>query len=231
MRRLPIITAAGAASLIAAGMTAAAIVGNGDGPSSARQIAGPSVGPAGQTGDLHYLENPAKPWDGTSQQWGPYRLLPAGTRYIERPLPPDRAPHQAEQATDPSIWRSSPLAVQPPAGFTEKQGKAVLYDGQVGELWFTWVGSEGTVNAGVGQLLDWRLPMDVYLYYDDSPLVIRPVKIEGFPAIIEEPRAGPAPNVGRVEVAAKGKVFVLRSPDIGQDRLESIAAEIVRTQQ
>lgn len=46
-------------------------------------------------------------------------------------------------------------------------------------------------------------------------------------AIVNQPAAGAAPNVGYVTVFANNKILELSSPDLDQDYLKSIVSELI----
>ena len=219
-----------AAAIATGSLTFVIVAASSDGKSQLQEVPGPAVGPAGQTGELHYFEGtPATEYNGGAKEYGPYRLLPAGTKYIVRPFPEDKAPGAMTRTAGPSAVGASSLYIRPPDGFTLADGWVVAYDGFDHEASFTWTAPGATVWAAYAAVDDWRLPLDVYLYFNDSPLVVRPAMIGGYYAIVEEPRKGPAPNVGKVELYVNGRALVLRSPDLGQDRLEAIAAEVAKS--
>lgn len=220
----------GATSVFAGGIVAVAATqaGGGHGPSDAKEVSGPSVGPAGQTGKLHYLENTARPYAGGAQDFGPFRLLPAGTQYIPRPLPTELADAPTPADADVSALQSSSLWLDPPRGFATSGAAGRTWLGKVDEARFVWRSPEGkTIRANVSSVHDWERPLDVYLVYSDSLISVLPEMISDHYAIVNQPAAGAAPNVGYVTVFANNKILELSSPDLDQDYLKSIVSELI----
>jgi len=218
----------GLAALLLAGLVVGAMAQGSGGPSQAREVAGPSVGPYGQQGELHYFENPAHEYSGGAKEFGPYRLLPAGTKYIPRPPKDPRPATSVEEVRDVARWKGTNLDVPAPKGFVERRAAATVIDGTtIDAVSFAWSSPSGTIYAVVHSVAEDRLPLDVYLTFDDSPIEERPVMIAGYHAIVEQPRSGPAPNVGYVAVYVAGRSIDLHSPDMGQDRLVQVAQELL----
>lgn len=202
-------------------------------PGRAREVTGVTIGPSGQTGELHVFENPTTGNVGGATEFGPFRVLPAGAAGIPRPAPPEEATKMRSQSSDPAVWRDSGLAVDPPAGFVQFAAQATLLDSEVDRVDYQWKGPEGTVVGVIARVPAWRLPIDVYQRFPDSRLQVTTEMIEGYYAVIEEPKSGPAPNVGRVQVYVAtigqlGRGIVLSSPDMGQDKLRAVAASLAR---
>lgn len=222
-RRSLIVSMASVAAAV--GLLAGAVAE--DRPSWSKEVSGPGVGPAGQTGELHYLENPAKPYQGGARQFGPYRLLPPGTRYIERDYPADTAPREFTETADPSLFTGSELYIPPLAGYAEKSANAVLRNSTPILVQLSWASAEIALQVVVTAAPEWQMPLDVYLHFEDSPITVRSEMLSGHFAIVTEPTAGPAPNVGSVRVWLGGREIFLSSPNAGQDRLRVIAETIL----
>ena len=207
------------------GLSVAAVAQNSNqGPSLAKEVSGPNIGPSGQTGELHYLENPGNEFSGGSTTFGPYRLLPPGTKFIPR-FAEGPPPKLIERTTEKRSWPDRTLDLEPPNGLQEKRATATVLDGaRVDSIEYVW--TDGTQEILVLSMLvsEEMLPLDVYLPFDDSTLAIKTMRMsETTFAVIEQPRAGPAPNVGYVSVYSLGRLLTFQSPDVGQDRLLDIA--------
>lgn len=215
----------GAALVFAGSMIAVAATQNRGGPSTAKEVAGPSVGPAGQTGELHYLENTARRYAGDAQDFGPFRLLPAGTQYIPRPLPTELTGKPTPHPVSLDELKASQLWVDAPEGLELAQASGDEWLGKAINAQFLWRTADGkSVQATVSIVEDWQKPLDVYLVYPDSLLRVAPVMIDGHYAIVNEPSTGPAPNVGYVSVFVNNKLLYLSSPDLDQKALQRYAA-------
>ncbi|PFG74140.1 hypothetical protein A9A59_1349 [Tepidiforma thermophila] len=220
---LAVVTLAIAFSVMLTALAAA------DGPRGwSDEVPGPERGPSGQTGQLTWLENPARPYAGGAEQVGPYRLLPPGTLYIERTYPGDTGARDFAETSSPDVLRRSALYFEPLPGFSVSSERGTVRDGQVIGIDSYWKNDAGdALIVSSAAVPDWMLPLDVYLYPTDSPLEVFTTTIAGRPAIVEQPSAGPAPNVGYVRVWLEGQEIVLRSPSMGQDRLIDLAARLV----
>ncbi len=202
-----------------------------DQPSAwSREVPGPAIGPAGQSGPIRYMENPGTPYSGGAVMHGPYRLLPPGTLPIERTYPGDSGSRDFSETRDRRVIDSSALKiVAPPAGYVARSTRALLRSGQViglDEVWEALGGNTVIVSAGTAP--EWRLPLDVYLYMPDSLLEVLPITIAGRPAIVEQPRAGPAANVGHVRIWIDGIDVALSSPTLDQTKLVALAESMAR---
>jgi hypothetical protein len=176
---------------------------------------------------VRYLENPAKPYTGGAESFGPYRLLPPGVLMPERSYPNAPTSRSFADTTDRTVFGSSNLYVTTPAGYTEKSVRAKLADGQLLDVDAVWE-RDGKIIAVTMTKVDFAsLPLDVPLYFPDSRLSIKTTSIGGRPALIEQPTAGPAPNVGYVRVWLDGRELVLTSPNLRQDELANLAATLV----
>jgi hypothetical protein len=195
-----------------------------EGPSKSRQVAGPPVGPAGQTGTITYLENPARPYSGGAQNFGPYRLIPPGSQKPTRVNPSDNP----VAISDESVLQASSLYLHPLEGFAARRTSGVLSgSGEPIQVAQVWESEAGTVAVVVNSVTPESQPIDVALHFDDSPIEVRPVEIAGQPAILTLPRTGPAPNVGSVRVWLGSAELFLSSPDLDHDALTNLAAELV----
>lgn len=161
---------------------------------------------------------------------GPYRLLPPGTLPIVRTYPGDSGSRDFSETRDQRVIDASPLKnVAPPSGYVARSTRALLRSGQVIGLDAVWDASGGnTVTVSAGTAPEWRLPLDVYLYMPDSLLEVLPITIAGRPAIVEQPRAGPAANVGHVRIWIDGIDVTLSSPTLDQNKLVALAESMAR---
>jgi len=228
MKRMSTLVVLGLCAALTVGLAATALAQrDGDHPSRAGEVPGPTMGPSGQTGDLHYFENNGTAYAGGATFVGPFRLLPPGTQFIPRPSRV-QVPRTVDRSADPNKWIGTQFELSAPPGFSEASAQATLLDGtRLDSVDYLWTGVEGRVQGRITTIDDSQLPLDVYLTFDDSPIVITVQPIPGGFAVIEQPRKGPAPNVGYVNAYFAGRLLLLESPDLGQDRLLQIAQEVV----
>ncbi len=227
-RKAPIVVV-GFGLAVSVGLVARAATDDPGGRS--REVEGPAVGPSGQTGELTWLENPAKPYAGGATAHGPYRLLPPGTLYIPRDYPGDTGSRTFGETSDTMTLTESSLHIEPVEGYKASSERGTTRGGTIISIDSVWAGPTGeTILVSSARVPDWMLPLDVYLFPQDSILKVVSVSIAGRPAIVEQPVSGPAPNVGHVRLWFDGSELVLRSPSVGQDRLVALAEEIARQQ-
>ncbi len=199
----------------------------GSGPSQATEVSGPTIGPAGQSGELHYLENQAKDWDGTSTPFGPYRLLPPGTKFIERPFPEQEPAKGIEESSERARSQESALNVEPPSGFIEKTRSAMFVDGEVMSIGYVWTSGSREIDASVDKVFPEQLPLDVYLTFDDSPFVVKPTQVGDHFVIVQQLRTGPSANQGWVASYDDGVSISLHSPTDGEDALTAVLSDLL----
>ncbi|MGE3075814.1 MAG: hypothetical protein AB7O30_14385 [Dehalococcoidia bacterium] len=184
----------------------------------------PSRGPSGQDSPATWLANPATAYSGGAEDFGPYRLLPPGTEYIRREYTDQNPATSITEATDVAVLRDSELYIPPLQGFDEVQIRGLMRDSEVLAVDQVWKSHDGAlIYLSVGRIPSWMLPLDVYLYPDDSILQVFTTTIDGRPTVIEQPRNGPSANVGYVRVWLNGQELALRSPSIDQVQLSEIA--------
>jgi hypothetical protein len=229
MKRKSAMAVTALSALAAMGLAVVAIAQPSDkGPSEAVEVPGPSVGPSGQTGELHYLENPGTEYQGGARQFGPFRLLPPGVAFIPRPFQGEPAT-RLEKRSEPTFREGNELALQIPTNFTEKSASAMVVNGkEVRRIDYVFTSPEGEVSASTTPVAESSLPLDVYQYFDDSPLENVLKQFGDIFVVIEQPKTGPAPNVGYVNIYARGRLILLQSADVGQDRLLEIGLELAQ---
>lgn len=226
-QRTRLLTLAVIALLAAGGLVAVAAAQVGGG--RPHEVAGPAIGPSGQTGDLHYFEGKPKPWDGTFTQFGPYRILPPGIEVITRDDPfgsLQSAP--VAFTTDRPQIEQSPAYVAPVMSFLETGITARLRGSVVTHVEAIWAADGATVIVMSDIVPESALPLDEYSSLAESALapVGTATMIGGRYAIVSQPKAGPAPHIGYVRIWLNGTDLWLRSDDLGQDKLVAIAEAI-----
>lgn len=222
-----LLTLAAIALLAAGGLAAVAAAQVGGG--RPHEVAGPDIGPSGQTGELHYFENKPKPWDGTFTQFGPYRILPPGIEVVLRDDPfGSLAAAPVTFTTDILQINRSPAYITPVMGYSEAQVQARMRGGSVTHVEAVWSLGAATVVVMSSVVPQSALPLDEYASLAESPLapVGTPVMIGRRYAIVSQPKSGPAPHVGYVRIWLDGTDLWLRSDDLGQDKLVAIAEAI-----
>ena len=212
------------------GVVAAALSQTSDGRSSlATEVPGPSVGPSGQTGDLHYLENPGTEYRGGAEEFGPFRLLPPGTKFIERASRGVPAT-SVEEVDRPAVWEDSDLVLSIPTEVQADRISATVVNGEsLAQLNYALSARDGGLTATVMRVSDSSLPLDVYRPLADSPLEIVTTQRNGAYVVIEQRRSGPAPSSGYVSIYADGRLLTLYSQELGQDRLAEIGLQLVQS--
>ncbi len=225
MKRILVIAIGASLSVAAFGAYASAQLG--ESPSQSKSVPGPAIGPSGQTGDLHYFENPAKEFDGTSEKFGPYRLLPLGTKFIPRAYPDDKAPRDFSETKDSVLLSASKAHVLRPTGFVETNLSGTLRNGAPIVLSATWISGKRTVTVASAPVQQWALPIDVYLHFPDSLIAVKPVMIGGWPGIVTRPTSGPVAGIGSVQIWLDGIEVVFTSADLNRDEVTAIAEAVV----
>jgi hypothetical protein len=221
MKRRSTLIAVALSATVTAGLTATALAQRGgDNPSRAKEVAGPAVGPAGQTGELHYFENPGKEYAGGATMVGPYRVLPPGTKYISRDWP-GPVPKTIEYSADPATWSQTALVLPEPAGFRQTSAQATILDGtRVATVDYVWSSAAGQIHARVLVIPEARLPLDVYLTFDDSPIVNTVMKIEGGFAVAvasaQSPGPSPTPPASTTATPPSGPSYKGRPCGVGR---------------
>jgi len=175
---------------------------------------------------LHWFENPPTDSSGSSSQFGPYRVFPPGAKIQDRTYPDDPDPIPYSDSRDRITISKSDLYIPPPPGYTESGITAKTRRGEPHIIAAEWVAGDSHFNVVSVLAPAWRLPLDVYLDLPESRFVQRTLQINGHPAIVDEPKAGPMPNVGYVRVWMGGWEIVITSPNVGQDRLLSLADQL-----
>jgi hypothetical protein len=169
------------------------------------------------------------PFAGGEVEFGPYRLLPPGTKFIERDYGTPPAPDDFRDEDDPETLRAWPMYVPPPEGVRELSLAGQVVRGKPFQVRAEWERDGKVVHAVMTDYPETLLPLDVYLHPAESRIMVKAEMIEGRFAIIQEPLAGPAPNVGYVAIWLDGVELALRSPEFGHDTLRSLAADSART--
>lgn len=198
--------------------------------SQATKVPCPSTGPNGQTGEMTCYEARPTPFKGKATAFGPYRLLPAGTAFIERDYGSPSDATAFRDITDEIEIRGWTEYLKPPAGFSEEGLSGRTQHGKPLQVWAVWTNGTEVVDVVVTSHPEGTLPLDVYLYPPSSRLAIRAEIIEGLYAIVEEPTASPAPGVGYVSIWLGDKEVSLHSTVADQKRLREIAAIVAREQ-
>lgn len=228
-RRLVAAAALGALALASALVVSLLTVGGQESPSTAKRIPGPSVGPAGQTGPITYLENPATPFTGEAKSFGPFRLLPPGTKYIDRDGGFSPSPGDITSSNDIATVRASPLYVAPVPDAQEIELTEERLKGDPFRFTATWATGGKSIHLARVRYPDNQLPIDIYLHFPDSRVQVRPEMIAGKYAIVTEPASGPAANVGDVAIWLDGSLLWLWSPHADHTELRNIAAQLAAT--
>jgi hypothetical protein len=134
-----------------------------------------------------------------------------------------------DQSQEAARWLKTPLDLPVPSGFSQAAATATVLDGaRVSSVAYIWTGSAGRVSARVRLVDESDLPLDVYLTFPDSPLVVAVQALDSGFVAIEQPRSGPAPGVGYVNIYAEGRLILLESQDLRQDTLLSIGQELLQ---
>ena len=216
-------------AVILVGSTVAAVVifsAEGD-PSQANRIPCPAVGPAGQTGEMTCYESIPSPYAGGAKEFGPYRLLPPGTKFIERDYGIPPASSDFTEVADKTAIRNWRIYVAPPGGAVERTlaGRALRNDPL--QVFSTWDVEGKTVNVIATAYSGALLPIDVYLYFPSSRISVSAEMIGGRYVIVDQPTTGPAPNVGYVAVWLDGFEIAFRSPEHDHKVLRALAEAII----
>lgn len=197
------------------------------GPTRPHEVAGPDVGPSGQTGDLHYFDNPPSAESPTPTQFGPYRVFPPGSRVQNREYPDDPDPVEYRPTKDQASLANSPLHLAPPTGYREVELSGTERRGVPQIVSAHWASGSDELDVVAVVMPTWRLPIDVYLDVQERRLEQRLTRIAGHEAVVEQPKSGPTPGLGYVRVWMNGWELVLTSTVLGQDRLEALAEQLV----
>lgn len=202
--------------------------------SIARPVAGSDVGPSGQTGQITYLDNTGEAYRGDAEEFGPFRLMPPGTKHLVREYPADTAPRDFRETYSRQSLPSSKLLVLPPAGWSESAFRTVLRNGIPIEASGLWASPDGrAVSFFVIDVPDWALPIDVYLGFPDSLTVKSMTTISTHPAIVEGPnerrslKTPPPPPGGSVRVYVNGVQLILQSDDLEIEELTQVAKSVI----
>jgi hypothetical protein len=234
-RRGTALALAAASSAIALGLVASTEVFGGESPATAKNVAGPPVGPSGQRGPLRYLENTGKEYDGHAKEFGPYRLIPAGTAYVLRDYPDDKEERSFNETKSKGGLPKLPLIIANPSpGWKETGFSAATRNGRAIFTTSLWESADGKRAAvSIVEVQAWALPIDIYLTFDDSLTLVTPDAIHGFPAITEGPnpsRLGgtpPPPPGGTVRVYFGGGELILQSDNVPIGELKAIAESLL----
>lgn len=162
-------------------------------------------------------------------EFGPYRVLPPGTAFIDRDYGPAPAPTDFVDTSDASAIEQWSAYVAPPNGVSQQSLSARTLKGVPLQVFATWSQNGARIDVVVTDYPDAMLPIDVYLHPSDSPIAVRTETLAGKPAVIEEPAAKPAAGVGYVAIWLGDVELALRSPDVGQDVLREIASQVARS--
>lgn len=214
--------------------TFAAVSGAKDSPATARPVDGPSTGPSGQTGELTYLDDTGSDYAGGADEFGPYRLVPPGTKQIVREYPQDTEAREFSESHSRSDLPSSRLLVAPDDDWTESAFRALLRNGRVVEVSALWEGSGGiSVSLLLMEVPDWALPLDTYLTFPDSLTTLAPAMIAGHYAILDGPNEDrqqgvpPPPPGGTVRIYFGGGELIVQSDVLPVAEVAELAADIV----
>jgi len=225
MRRFFMVTVG--ATAVAAATFVSLIVSQGqDEPSRASRIPCPSVGPAGQTGEMTCFESRPTPYTSGATMFGPYRLLPAGTKFIERDYGAAPQASDFSEVNDSDAIRKSSLYIRPPLGVAETALRESTLKGTPLQVLSTWELDGKTVNVVVTVDRPEWLPIDVYLHFPDSLIQVRAEMIAGKYAIVMEPATGPAKNIGYVTVWLDGIEVSFSSEGHDHKTLRALAQAI-----
>ena len=229
-RRTPLVFLASAA-LIGVATTGIVFAQNAGSGGEASRIACPDVGPSGQVGEMTCNEAPAGAGDGESPSFGPYRLLPPGTKFIERDYGPAPQPGDFEEVDNEAVVREWHTYTAPVEGATEESLTGRLLRGEPLQIFSTWRIDGHPVTVIVTDYPGSFLPLDVYLHPDDSRVAVKPEQIGGRFAVVEEPASGPAANVGYVSLWMGGYEVAFRSSELDHAALRQLAEAVAaRTQ-
>jgi hypothetical protein len=171
-------------------------------------------------------ESIPSPYTGGAKEFGPYRLLPPGTKFIERdygnpPLTSDFA-----DVTDQPRIRSWRTYVAPPEGVLERTLAGRSLRGEPLQILATWDVRGKPVDVITTAYPSQLLPIDVYLHFPDSRISVTAETIGGRFAIVDQPSAGPAPNVGYIAIWLDGFEVAFRSAEHDHKVLRSLAETV-----